>query len=171
MNDAHLSPQIASDDAPVDLRCSVVVLRGTDVLLLHRGQNPRDDQDGDWVLPGGRPRPNEGLAACARREAAEETGLDVVVQRCLFVLEVTPPHDGGRIVEILFLAHAPADREPDSPEPRRQARFVPLADTPRLRLLPPLAGYLRGLRLGATSGAPYLGNLWRPDEHAPEPEP
>jgi hypothetical protein len=83
-----------ADESMVNLRCSVVVIRGSDVLLLHRSAIPEDPHDGDWVLPGGRPRPGESMVACARRETVEETGLDVVVQGCLYVLEVSPHHQG-----------------------------------------------------------------------------
>lgn len=56
--------------ADIDARCSVIVFRGDAVLLVRR------DGAGDWVLPGGTPRPGESMA-CARREALEETGLAV----------------------------------------------------------------------------------------------
>jgi len=54
------------------LRCSAAVIRQRAVLLLHRTRGA-----GEWVLPGGTPRPSESMAACARREVLEETGLHV----------------------------------------------------------------------------------------------
>jgi 8-oxo-dGTP pyrophosphatase MutT (NUDIX family) len=39
------------------------------------------DQDGLWSLPKGAPQPGEDLAAAALREAAEETGLQVAIER------------------------------------------------------------------------------------------
>ena len=158
-------PTVRVDDgALVDLRCSVVVIRGNDVLLLHRSEIPDDPNDGDWVLPGGRPRPGESMVACARRETAEETGLDVVVQRCLFVLEVSPPSPGGRVVELVFQALAPSDGDPVQRENHRHAQFVPLDTVHHLFLRPPIAGHLRGLRTDRPTGAAYLGNLWRPED-------
>ena len=158
--------QLAADESLVDLRCSVVVLRGDRVLLLHRTHlSPRPDGD-DWVLPGGRPRPGEGMAACARREAAEEVGLDVVVRRCLFVLEVTSAAPGARrSVELVFAAEAERGAEPSGREDDRQPEFVPLSQLVHLRLRPPIAGHLRALaRHGHRAGAPYLGNMWRPGD-------
>ena len=152
------------DGALVDLRCSVVVMRGSGVLLLHRSAIPDDPNDGDWVLPGGRPRPGESMVACARRETFEETDLDVVVQRCLFVLEVNPPPPGDRVVELVFQALAPPDGDPVQRETHRFAQFVPLDTVHRLLLRPPIAGHLRGLRLDRSTGAAYLGNLWRPED-------
>jgi len=139
-------------------------MRGSDVLLLHRSAIPDDPNDGDWVLPGGHPRPGESMVACARRETFEETDLDVVVQRCLFVLEVNPPPPGDRVVELVFQALAPPDGDPVQRETHRFAQFVPLDTVHRLLLRPPIAGHLRGLRLDRSTGAAYLGNLWRPED-------
>ena len=96
----------------------------------------------------------------------EETGLDVVVRRCLFVLEVTAPRSRDRVVELIFAAETPNGAEPVSREQHRHPDFVPLDRLQHLHLRPPVAGHLRALtgRRSATSGAPYIGNLWRPDE-------
>jgi 8-oxo-dGTP diphosphatase len=69
--------------AGADVRCSAVVFRGPEVLLVRRVRDRHDD----WVLPGGTPRPGEGMAACAGRETLEETGLAVQPNRIAFVLE------------------------------------------------------------------------------------
>lgn len=163
----------AQPDVQVDVRCSVVVMRRSSVLLLERVKEARhlvrdaihpreeDTSDRDWVLPGGRPRHGEGMAACARRETEEETGLAVDTGRCLFVLEVA---DTGstRLLELVFAAE-PHDvlAQPTRTESGLRPEFVPLADLNDI-LRPPLAGHLRELRWGRDTGAPYLGNLWRP---------
>jgi 8-oxo-dGTP pyrophosphatase MutT (NUDIX family) len=41
------------------------------VLLVHR----TSDSVGTWALPGGTPHESESMAACARREVLEETGV------------------------------------------------------------------------------------------------
>ncbi len=147
----------------VDLRCSAIVFRDDTVLLVHRIRNGTDD----WVLPGGTPRPGESMAACARRETLEETGLSVDPARVAFVLEALGPGSTLRTVDLVFLATADGHGEPEPEEPDIEARFVSLDLLPGLDVRPPLAGYLRALR--ARDGEPtaaYLGNLWRPQAAA-----
>jgi 8-oxo-dGTP pyrophosphatase MutT (NUDIX family) len=147
------------DRSLVELRCSAIVFRGDDVLLLRRRRNGTID----WVLPGGHPRPREGTAACVVREVLEETGLRVDASGVAFLLETTDPAGERRLVELVFLASEPAGQiAPRVLEPGLEPVFVPVEDTPGLILRPPLAGYLRGLhRERRPSTAAYLGNLWR----------
>lgn len=143
-----------------DVRCSTIIFRGQELLLVHRARNGADD----WVLPGGTPRPGESMAACARRETLEETGVSVQPTRVAFVLEALKPGSSRRTVDLVFLAIGSSGSEPESAEPDLEARFVPLAVLSELRMRPPLAGYLRALNAnGASRSAAYLGNLWRPD--------
>jgi 8-oxo-dGTP diphosphatase len=144
----------------IELRCSAIVVRKGTVLLVHRVGNGA----GDWVLPGGTPRPGESMAACAGREVREETGLDVSPDRVAFVLEVVGPDSGPRTVDIVFSATDPApDRQPEKRERGLVPVFVPVDQIHELDLRPPLAGHLRAM-LARRSDlyAPYLANLWRP---------
>lgn len=143
----------------IDVRCSAIVFRDDTVLLVHRSRNGTDD----WVLPGGTPRPGESMAACARRETLEETGLSVDPARVAFVLEALGPASTRRTVDLVFLATADGHGEPEPREPDLEARFVPLSLLPGLDVRPPLSGHLRALHArGTEPTAAYLGNLWRP---------
>ena len=142
-----------------DVRCSTIVFRDDELLLIHRVREGGDD----WTLPGGTPRAGESMTACPRRETLEETGLMVEPTRVAFVLEALGPGSTRRTVDLVFLASPPARGEPEPAEPDREARFVALRLLPELRMRPPLAGYLRALNTsGATRTAAYLGNMWRP---------
>lgn len=149
-----------SQPTGADVRCSAVVFRGQEVLLVRRVRDGGDD----WVLPGGTPRPGESMAACARRETLEETGLTVEPSRIAFVVETQGPRSGLHTVDLVFLAAPTApEQEPLSLETELSAHFVPLHQLHQLDLRPPVAGHLRSLharRSGRT--AAYLGNLWRP---------
>jgi len=144
----------------IELRCSAIVIRKRTVLLVQRVGSDA----GDWVLPGGTPRPGESMAACARREVREETGLHVNPDRVAFVLEVVGPEHGPRTVDMVFSAADSApDRTPEECEPGLAPVFVPVDRIHELDLRPPLAGHLRAM-LGPRRAlyAPYLANLWRP---------
>jgi 8-oxo-dGTP pyrophosphatase MutT (NUDIX family) len=52
---------MAETSGSYEIRCSVVVHRLHAVLLVHRARDGLDD----WVLPGGTPREDESLTACA----------------------------------------------------------------------------------------------------------
>jgi 8-oxo-dGTP diphosphatase len=144
----------------IDVRCSAIVFRDDTVLLVHRSRNGIDN----WVLPGGTPRPGESMAACARRETLEETGLSVDPARVAFILEALGPGSARRTVDLVFLATPDGHGEPVPQEPDTDARFVPLGLLPGLDVRPPLAGHLRALHArGGEPTAAYLGNLWRPN--------
>ena len=144
----------------IELRCSAIVVRQQAVLLIHRTYDGADD----WVLPGGTPRVGESMAACARREVREETGLRVDPARVAFVLEVVGPHPGPRTLDIVFAATESAPgMPPEALEPGMEPLFHPVDRIHELDLRPPLAGHLRGLLgPGRDRYAPYLANLWRP---------
>jgi ADP-ribose pyrophosphatase YjhB (NUDIX family) len=157
---------LGSDESLVEVRCSVVVVREQDVLLLRRLPAAGEPAAAsDWVLPGGRPRPGEGMQACAGRELAEETGVRLTPQRCAFLTDVTDPSSGRRRVEIFFVARVHPDfDDPLTGEGAREPVWVPVTEIRHLRLRPPVAGYLPALVGDRVPTIPYLGNLWRPDE-------
>jgi 8-oxo-dGTP diphosphatase len=157
------------DREPVNLRCSVLFLRGTSVLLCRRTY-----EEDTWVLPGGTPHRGEGSAAAARREVAEETGLQVAAERVAFVLETTSWDAKQHLIEIVFVgAERERGAEPKQLEKGLAPSFVPLDDLDRVGLRPPIGGYIRGYARSQWPGAdryhstaPYLGNVWRPPKIA-----
>jgi 8-oxo-dGTP pyrophosphatase MutT (NUDIX family) len=63
------------------VRAQVVLLQGNRILL---ARHARGDQE-YWVLPGGAVEPDEDVEAAAVREVWEETGLEIALERLLFV--------------------------------------------------------------------------------------
>ncbi len=70
----------------------VVVFKGDRVLLIRRGKPPRE---GQWSLPGGRQRLGERIEAAARREVAEEAGIEIEVGPLVDVVDSITRDDQG----------------------------------------------------------------------------
>jgi 8-oxo-dGTP diphosphatase len=84
----------------------IVILTMTDgelrMLLVRRGESPFK---GMWAIPGGFKRPNETLHAAARRELAEETGVDVPTLLSQFGAYGDPGRDPRmNVVTVAYLA-------------------------------------------------------------------
>ncbi|MBE3577261.1 MAG: NUDIX hydrolase [Limnochordales bacterium] len=83
-----------------------------------------------WVTPGGTVDPGEDPRATAKREAEEETGLPVHVDRLIYVSLLTPED----VVELFFLGLPAAPLGPerwswnDPDGPRREARWFAPAE-------------------------------------------
>jgi len=169
---ADAATSTMEDREPVNLRCAVLVLRDNAVLLCRR-----TEQENTWVLPGGTPRRAEAIAAAARREVAEETGLQIVAERVAFVLETTSWDAEHHLIEIVFIgAEVDPGAQPRQLEDALVPSFVPLDGLEKIGLRPPIAGYVRGYarslrtrRDPRWSTSAYLGNVWRPaaDEDIP----
>lgn len=104
------------------LRCSAIVVRNQAVLLVHRVWDGGDD----WVLPGGTPRPGESMAACARREVREETGIQAEPTGVAFVLEAAEPASRLRTVDLVFMAreYGCGCRKPRPRHPTRRCSLI-----------------------------------------------
>ena len=83
-----------------------IIIRLTDrpghpVVFIERKYPPHG-----WALPGGFVDPGETVAAAARREAAEETGLDVELTALLGVYSDPARDPRGQTVSVVFIARA-----------------------------------------------------------------
>lgn len=93
------------------LAVGAVVLRDDGrVLLVRRAKPPLA---GEWTLVGGHVEDGESIADAAAREVREETGLHVVVERFLEVVE-TGDHRGGTFVIHEMLCRPRVESEADA---------------------------------------------------------
>ena len=114
------------------------VLHGGDVLLQRRRETS-DRFPGCWNGIGGHVEPGECIAASARRELREETGLDVeeLVLRGIV-------HEEGLLghAHVLFVFRGHARERVLHPPEDHPLRWQPLARVGELRLVPDVAPLL-----------------------------
>ncbi len=106
----YLDPKVAV--------AAVVMDRGR-ALLLRRAQ--RDAAHGRWILPGGHVDRGEVLEDACRREVAEETGLEVALERLLGVYS----YPDNPVVLIVYLARPVGGSPRPGPEALEMASFTP----------------------------------------------
>jgi ADP-ribose pyrophosphatase YjhB (NUDIX family) len=70
------------------ISAGALVVRDRQILLVHHRQAGRFDF---WVPPGGSLEGEESIFDCARRETREETGLEVDLDRIVYVQEFLEP--------------------------------------------------------------------------------
>ncbi|GAA0601981.1 NUDIX hydrolase [Actinomadura livida] len=105
----------------------ILTIRGDElqVLLIERGKEPFL---GLPALPGGHVQPGETLDEAARRELAEETGLDGGTLHLEQLRTYGDPERDprGRVVTVVYLALGPDLPVPQAGTDARAARWVPV---------------------------------------------
>src|SRR3990172_6113009 len=115
---------------PFAVTVDVVILTMSEgtlhVLLVRRGEAPFE---GMWAIPGGFKRPTETLDEAARRELAEETGVDVPSLLTQFGAYGDPERDPRlNVVTIAYLAVLRDVGEVEAGTDAADAALVPAAD-------------------------------------------
>lgn len=108
----------------------VVIVEDGNILLVRRG---RDPGRGLWAVPGGKVERGEQMRVAARREVAEETGLDVEIGEVVWVGEVIEP---GYHIVLIDYAGEVVGGELSIGDDADEVRWVSLENAPDLALTP-----------------------------------
>jgi ADP-ribose pyrophosphatase YjhB (NUDIX family) len=162
MKDQELSkhrPKRKSGKVIPTTRVSVVVINDAKEILLVRHRKGTRQY---WVLPGGRLEYGETFYECAVRELQEETGLDVEVDKLIYISEAIAPDRSRHIVNVYLTAHVVGGVMKVGNEPvLAGVDFVPISELEKCTLYPPVGKQLlEHLPTGFEPGIQYLGNLW-----------
>ncbi len=109
---------------------------GTAKILLIQRLNP--PFQGHWALPGGFINPNEDLPTCARREFAEETGLETSQLRLVNAYSEPNRDPRGRTITFAYATVIDPERadatgsDPVAKDDAADARWFDLFDLPDL---------------------------------------
>jgi ADP-ribose pyrophosphatase YjhB (NUDIX family) len=142
----------------IRVRAAVLLHQEETVLLVRHRKGSRTY----WLLPGGGVDFGETAPEAARREVAEETGLDVEVADLVMASETIAPDGSRHVLHLVFMASLRGGTLKVGNEERlAEARFVPLAELPDLEFHPPIAEFVGALARGRAPDRRYLGRLWR----------
>ena len=122
----------------VEVAVGAVALRDDELLLVRRGRGPAA---GEWSVPGGRVHVGEELHEAVVREVAEETGIEVIVERFLGWVERI---GAGHHFVILDFAVSVLDpgQSPVAGDDAVEVAWVSLADLDGMQLVEGLLEFL-----------------------------
>lgn len=115
-----------------------------------------------WLLPGGGMEFGETLEQAVRREALEETGLEVDVGDLVLVWETLAPDGSRHLLNLCFASRVTGGHLRPSADRRvKEACYVPRGDLALLPMHPPLAAPLEAI-LDGHDRLLFLGPRWVP---------
>ncbi len=140
------------------VRVAAIVIKDGEILLVRHSKYGKTY----WLLPGGGVRYGETLEEAVVRELKEETNLDVVIGRPVFINDSVPPDRHRHVLNIYFTARITGGTlEAEQSPVLKETRFFPVASLPDLPLFYPdiREPLLDGCRRGFPDTL-YLGNVW-----------
>lgn len=140
------------------IRVAAILPQGDALLLVRHRKGDR----AYWMLPGGGLDYGETFEQCAIREIAEETGLDIKIDRLLYLSEAICPRGTRHVVNAYMLGTIEGGTICLPPEDIIDAvEFIPVGQLNEITLYPPIAEQLQAAHsVGYQGGILHLGSMW-----------
>jgi len=143
-------------------RTGVIILRNNEILLTYSIYG----KDEFWLVPGGGIEFEETMEECAIREVKEETGVDIKIEKFLYLREYIPYNGKDHVIDILFLGKIiggkiRVGKDPDhTNQAIKKVKFIPIDKLKELKVYPKCLPRLieEGLKNNFSNVGRYLGN-------------
>ncbi len=112
------------------LTADIIIVHNSQIVLIKRLNNPYKDC---WALPGGFVEYGEKVEDAAIREAKEETGLEVKLEKLVGVYSDPSRDPRGHTVTVAYIASV-IGGELNSNSDAKDAKYVPICDLEGINL-------------------------------------
>ena len=141
------------------VRVAGILIEDDRILLIEHTKNNRKY----WLVPGGGVDWGESAAEALIREFKEETGLDIEVEKFLFISETIAPDKQKHVINLYFKIKKAENSSNimklGEEEMLTDLRFIPEDEIKNIKLYPNIKEKLIKL-LNKGNIEPYLGLLW-----------
>ena len=141
------------------VRVAGILIEDDRILLIEHTKNNRKY----WLVPGGGVDWGESAAEALIREFKEETGLDIEVEKFLFISETIAPDKQKHVINLYFKIKKAEDSSNimklGEEKILTDLRFIPEDEIKNIKLYPNIKEKLIKL-LNKENIEPYLGLLW-----------
>jgi 8-oxo-dGTP diphosphatase len=113
------------------LAIDAVVIKNKKILLMKRRNEPFKDY---WAIPGGFVERGETLKEAVKREALEETGLEVSPKKIIGVYDDPKRDSRGHVIALAFLCTPKGGKLRPQPEEVSDVKFFSVQEIRKLKI-------------------------------------
>lgn len=141
------------------VRVAGILIKDNKILLIEHKKNDKKY----WLIPGGGVDWGESTAEALIREYKEETNLDVIVEKFLFLSETIAPDKKKHVINLYFKIRKDENSKAEmilgGESNLNDLKFVSKEEIETIKIYPNIKEQIKQL-LDEKEIVPYLGLLW-----------